>query len=266
MKNNVHKIDVIMEEHLPSFETLKEVKKHQSNAKKALKALGLPCKDINNCRLNRRCYNGFCPVCTRLIRKKILSASTEISQLKYHFVTINPKGWLIPANDNRQFDSIIDNKQIKAFIEELKKDYPENLIVIGGIEVLYKTIGNVPQGKRFHMHCIISGPTKNEIKKAASRNFKLDDRMKNPLLIKEVKATEEDFFKTISYAFKQPLLAKSFKHKDSKGVYQTLQTTALEELIQNYGPHSVFDRLILEGVKWDGSKFIITAKIKNDQR
>ena len=149
------------------------------------------------------------------------------------------------------FGPLGQRADVGEFLDRLRRKRPKGLLVIGGIETVYTTVANLPVGKPFHLHLLISGPSQAQIKAAAVRSFKLDKAIKNNPDIKSVKDGLGNFFRAFTYAFKQPLVKKSKRYHDEPGVRQSPKSNELRELMANYGEHRVEDRLILEGFAWE---------------
>lgn len=238
---------------LPNFETKHYCKMLRRKVVNAGRKLGFECEEISACAPNRRCHSGLCPDCVRLARRYLLNFASHrrLFRLKWHIVTIRVEGWTKRAGDMSAFGPLGQRADVGEFLDRLRRKRPKGLLVIGGIETVYTTVANLPVGKPFHLHLLVSGPSHAQIKAAAVRSFKLDKAIKNNPDIKLVKEGPGNFFRAFTYAFKQPLVKKSKRHHDEPGVRQSPKSNELRELMANYGEHMVEDRLILEGFAWE---------------
>ena len=238
---------------LPNFETKHYCKILRRKVVNAGRKLEFECEEISTCAPNSRCRSGLCPDCVRLARRYLLDFASHrrLFRLKWHIVTIRVEGWTKRAGDMSAFGPLGQRADVSDFLDRLRRKRPKGLLVIGGIETVYTTVANMPVGKPFHLHLLISGPSQAQIKAVAVRSFKLDKAIKNNPDIKQVKEGPGNFFRAFTYAFKQPLVKKSKRHHDEPGVRQSPKSNELRELMANYGEHSVEDRLILEGFAWE---------------
>lgn len=214
-----------------------------------------------NCIKSEKCNSGFCPVCCRSLRHKLLRFAHEQNwqERNWLFVTIFVEGWTISPQDYTCFGNLRDNKTIKNLKQRIRRLNQPNTLVFGSIETVFKTISNTPAGKPFHLHLMVSGIDKTALEACIRKALNVDSSVAIPLLIKEVKKTTSDFARVASYTFKQPLWKKSYSGlNDVHGKKQYPKTREMAELIANMGAHASSERLILMGLRFHGGTFQIT--------
>lgn len=249
------------------IETIGHCKVLHGKVVNAARKLEFQCEEMSACAPNKRCGNGFCPMCVRRARRYLLdfASSRWLFRLKWHLVTIRVEGWTKEAGDWSLFGPLGSRPDVSKFLDILHRKRPKGLLAIGGIEAVYVTVENMPVGKVFHLHLLISGPSSEDIKAAAAESFNLDKAIKNNPDVKLVREGQVNFFKAFTYVFKQPLAKKSKRHHDEPGVRQTPKSNELRELMSNYGEHRVEDRLILEGFAWEKGALRRVSKPQRDQ-
>jgi hypothetical protein len=222
---------------------------------------------LTECTQFARCGSGLCPVCVRILRRKFLLFlhREKLSHLKWLSVTVRVSGWTKYPGDLAPFGPYRDRADVKALLDRLRRNGDGNAVAFGSIETFFKTVANEPVGKPFHLHLLTSGIPHKEVEKAIKKTFDLDQLAVFPVVIKSVKDSLGDFVKTASYVFAQPYWKSSYPDSDSRhgrGVFP--QPHELAELIANLGAHPVGDRLILMGIRRDGSKFHLTKSASAD--
>lgn len=219
--------------------------------------------EIKACRKGRRCRSGLCPVCIRILRRRLLRflVARRLHRLRWYFVTIFVAGWTKPPGDASGFGALRDHHPIENFATQLKRLGGEGLILIGSIETDYQVVANQPVGKPFHLHCLITGRSEEQILGAAQTCFNLDQRVVQPVKRLLVGPTIADFLYAASYAFKQPFWKKSRPSPRAVAQRQWPKPAELAELIGNMGVHGWGGRLILVGVRNDNGRFRVTANL-----
>jgi len=230
------------------------IRLHRQQFEKAIK--------LGRCATQQRCRSGLCPICVRDLRKRLLKflAEQQLSDRRWYLVTIRVKGWTKKIGDYSSFGPLRDHPSIKALLGKLRRRADGNiLIVFGSIETVYRVVENVPAGKPFHLHLMISGLKKRVIKEAVKATFDLDSKVAIPLFIDPVGNGENDFVKAASYAFKQPYWKASYRNADDRHSKRQLpKSNQLAELIGNEGAHPWNGRLIILGIRFDQGTFRMT--------
>ncbi|RLQ89272.1 DUF927 domain-containing protein [Notoacmeibacter ruber] len=252
---------------LPEFESAAMAAKMRRAVVNALKKLELSHAKMDHCRPNNRCESGLCPSCVRRRRLALgeFFDSRQLIFIDWKFATIRVANWMKEPGDHTRFGPLAQHPDITKFVAELRKLRRRGLLVIGSIEAVYVTVGNKPEGKNFHIHVLISGLSLEQIREAAGAAFTLDNRVKNPVLVQPVDRQPRDLIKALTYVYKQPFWKKSKTDHGDVGRKQFPKPKELRELIRNYGEHRLDERLILEGVRWEGTKFSIVEQLLPDQ-
>ncbi|MBZ9795597.1 conjugal transfer protein TraG N-terminal domain-containing protein [Mesorhizobium sp. ES1-4] len=190
----------------------------------------------------------------------------RLHYVAWHFVTIRVAGWTVPPGGDRPFGQLRDQPCIYALMAKFRRMKIDDLLIFGSLETVYVTVDNVPAGKPFHIHLMVSGASEAEITKAVNTSITLDFSVPRPLRVDPVLPTDKDFFRCASYAFKQPLAKKSKASMDDDGVRQLLKPAERREIILNYGVHGWRDRLILLGIRCDNGPFRLIANLSTTAR
>lgn len=248
---------------LPNFETLGWANTEKLRTANSFRYLGLDDSAIRGCNPRSRCRRGLCAACIRRLRFDLLNflEAGSFDRKIWHFVTIRVEGWKMAPGDVRGFRGLRDHRLIENLITRFRRMGIPGLLIFGSIETVYVTIANVPVGKPFHLHLMISGADAVQIRSAVEATIPLDSGDPRPLDIRQVVSTARDFFKAASYAFKQPLMKKSKASPDHSGRRQSLNASERRELIQNYGVHGWTGRLILVGIRCDRGRFRLIANL-----
>ncbi len=217
------------------------------------------------CTKAQRCESGYCPVCIRLLRKKLLSFAERerLHELPWVYVTLCFKGWGIKPGDSSAFGKLRDHHLIKGVIRNLSRQPGPPLIVIGGIETVFITLNNEPLVKPMHIHVLVSGRSKEQIRKAVGNRILRTEGQPFPDHYADVEPTFDDFVKALSYSFKQPFWKKSRLRASDVGTKQFPKPNELRELAGNYGVHGWSGRLILCGVRFAGGRFEHTVNLSS---
>ncbi|MDX8540115.1 hypothetical protein RFM23_21070 [Mesorhizobium abyssinicae] len=257
-------------QHLPDFDPFSTTRLEQrrtSNAVRRLSrdhpAMGYDHLPMRNCSEVSPCRGGLCPRCVRQLRINLLDflAANGLHRRSWHFVTVRVAGWTKAPGDCKPFGRLRNQRPVLALMAKFRRMGINNLLIFGSIETVYTTVSNVPAGKPFHLHLMISGASEEEISEAVNTSLRLDMKVPRPYEIQSVLMTEEDFFRAASYAFKQPLAKKSKASPDDYGVRQFLNPAERRELIRNYGVHGWRGRLILFGMRCENGPFRLIADL-----
>ena len=216
---------------------------------------------LGTCTRKNRCRSGLCPICVRRLRIKLMRFLDRggLSARQWWHVTIKVADWTIAPGDVSPFGALRDRSEIKAFAGRLRRVSLGTLVLLGSVEVVFKTVANRPVGKVFHAHFVVSGVTKSQISDAARNSFKPDLDAPRPFDIQPVGHEQSDFVRVASYSFAQPYWKTAYVDEGSRrGISQFPKTNELAELIGNLGPHPWNGRLIMIGMRFDRGTFRLT--------
>lgn len=251
--------------HLPNFETVASVDLGRHRAANALKRLEWPRVEeaVRDCKPSHPCRSGLCPCCVRDLRVRLLDflEYERLHELVWYFVTIRVEGWTVAPGDFDAFGKLRDHRHVEALLTRFRRLNKPGLMLFGSIETVYRTVANIPVGKPFHLHLMISGLAEAEIERAVTRTIPLSTTDIVPLDISRVGGTRGDFFAAASYAFKQPFWKRSASESGIKGHLQAPSAAQLRELICNLGVHGWAGRLILLGIRCDSGRFRLMSNL-----
>lgn len=249
-----------------AMESFADCCKHRAKVVVAMERTGVSDpRKIKRCRVGRRCRSGLCPVCVRLLRRKLLrfAVRSNFDRRDWYFVTIFVGGWTKAPGDMMPFGKLRDHRLIENLKRQLRRTAEGPLIVIGSIETQYSVVDNVPRGKPFHLHLMISGASARMISGAVATCLPPDPKVVQSVRIRRVGPTIEDLLRALTYAFKQPFWKKSKREGMTIARRQWPKPAELAELIANLGVHGWAGRLILVGVRFEGGAFRLTTKLSS---
>lgn len=210
------------------------------------------------CRKNERCQSGLCPICMRRFRYGFLrfADNQNLHKREWFLVTIFVEGWTIAPGDFSQFGELKNNTIVRRLIQSIRRLGVPDTLLFGCIETVLKIKANVPVGKPFHLHLMVSGPQKPQLIKCIKKCIPLVSAGV-PVRCDHVKNTKPDFIKAASYTMKQPFWKRSESADGHKALQHPTQYQ-LSELGSNMGAHAIGERFFYLGMKASGSKFILT--------
>ncbi|RBO97235.1 hypothetical protein DFR47_10216 [Pseudochrobactrum asaccharolyticum] len=251
-------------DYLPeAFETFGSTKERRKKIRKAVLALDNKVKMEKKCSIDNRCHSGFCPTCLRLLRKKFLRfvQREELAKREWYMVTVFVEGWTKPAGDFEPFGELKNNPIIKKFLKQLRKVGQPDMLLFGSIETVFKVRDNKPIGKPFHLHMLISGASKEQIRVSVRKTIPRPT-IGVPLRIDHVQQTAKDLVRSSSYILKQTFWLRSESKKGFKKL-ESPKPQQLAELLSNLGTHQWGDRFFYIGIRFCYGKFSITPNVKS---
>lgn len=251
---------------LKAIEPLSLCKERRLKVSKAMTDYGVgDPSTLERCSKGHRCRDGCCPVCIRLLRRRLLrfAVFAGLCRRDWYFATIFVEGWRKPSGDFSAFGKLRNHRLIENLKRQLRRTAEGDLVVIGSIETEYQTVDNEPRGKPFHLHLMITGATAQTIKKAVRTSLPLDRAVGQAFQSKAVPARPKDILSCLGYVLKQPFWKKSKSEKMTKAARQWPRPVELAELIGNIGVHGWSGRLILIGLDFRGGEFRLTAKLSS---
>lgn len=210
------------------------------------------------CRKKERCLSGLCHVCMRRFRSNFLrfAINQKFHEREWHLVTIFVDGWTVAPNDFSPFGQLKNNKIILRLLQRIRRLKISDTLLFGCIETVFKTRNNTPLGKPFHIHLMVSGPSKLDLQQCIKECVPLANEAV-PLRCDPVRHIREDFIKATSYIIKQPFWKRSESAAGSKRL-QSPKILELAELGSNLGAHDVGERFFYIGMKFVGGKLMMT--------
>lgn len=257
------------------FETPEKVLKFRKDVRIGIRNLPRASRrklTLGPCTREERCGNQLCPICVYRFRKQLIQFGWEqqLHQHEWHFVTIRIPPWVMKAGDVTPLaehvgepGSSVGNLQvIKSLLQWFRRharkelDSPP-LIVFGSIETQLNVVGNVPEDKPFHIHFLITGIDKDEIKRELRRRFgaRIPGGPRIPVKIIVVVREPEDFATVITYCYKQPFQKRVFVNEETKRGRQVwAKPPELAELALNMGSAPLRDRMFMVGIRFVNGK------------
>jgi len=245
------------------FEKLSFVKSWRLLVKKAMSKIPSEYADTvtmpDECTKVARCKSGFCPICMRLLRKKLLKF-TKVNNFQcreWHFVTIVVERWLKAPGNYTPFGKLKDQPAIKNLLLGIHRLKRPDVLLIGGIETVFNVMNNIPSGKPFHLHLMVSGLTREELGDLIRKHIP-DTDLPRSIRFDPVGNSATDFSDAVSYVCKQPFWRRSKNDNSGSGWFQTPKSTDFAELMCNLGTHQWGDRFFFIGMKFHYGQFKLT--------
>jgi hypothetical protein len=245
------------------FEKLSLVKSWRLFVKKAMSKIPSEYADTvtmpDECTKSARCKSGFCPICMRLLRKKLLKF-TKVKKFQcreWHLVTIVVEQWLKAPGDYTPFGKLKDQPAIKNLLLGIHRLKRPDVLLIGGIETVFNVMNNIPSGKPFHLHLMVSGLTREELGDLIKKHIP-DTDLPRSIRFDPVGNSATDFSYAVSYVCKQPFWRKSRNDNSGSGWPQRPKDNEFAELMCNLGSHQWGDRFFFIGMKFHYGQFKLT--------
>jgi len=247
----------------PKFETLDKAKKLRALACDAIQEIPADYADSvtmpEKCVKGQRCQSGFCPVCVRLLRRKLLKfiAHSDFHLRQWQFVTIVINRWTKAPEDYTPFGKLKDHPVIKNLLLAIHRLKLPDVRLMGSIETVFNVMNSDPVGKPFHLHLMVSGVPEKELRDLIKRHVP-DTHLLRSIRFERVGSEDTDIPDTASYVCKQPFWRKSKNGNSGSGWYQTPKATDFAELMCNFGTHDWVGRFFFIGMKFHYGKFKLT--------
>jgi hypothetical protein len=243
-----------------NFESAKQALKHRDKLVAALKngtadAKALARK-LTGCSKDNRCGSEACPICMRKFRIGLLREGLMvIEERRYWYAcSIIPAGLSRPIGDLASFDLKKYREAVKKRLE--RSEELNGVVVIGGVDISLNTEDNNNPTWQPHLYLLVAGLPKKVLKAAITRAFEGEITARRPQRLRRVYGPRG----ALSYAYKARFWRRS-GYQPPKGRkntrFQALKPPELHELSLFLSMYRVGDRLILRGVRRDGSRFRI---------
>ncbi|KAB2657813.1 hypothetical protein F9K94_06215 [Brucella tritici] len=226
-----------------------------------------PVMFFETCADNGRCNSGFCPVCERLFRLRLVRFVTQnkLRKLKWYMVTVIVKDWNIAPGDFTRFGYFNDHPVVEKICEALSSTKTNTpVLAFGSVETVFNLVDNEPYAKPFHIHLMVSGLARNAIRKAIGGTGVLCDEANKPLEVRQVNPSVTSFLRAATYVCKQPLKQrrKTSAPGAQYGSPEFPYPKLLGELISNYGDIKTGDRWVSIGINYRHDQFLLSDKVK----
>ena len=241
------------------FETFSEAKERRATKIRILHKGKRPARKLatklGKCRKGQRCESGACDVCVGRERLKLYRETRPIfaAHSDWTRASVIPAGFLIPVGKL----STVDLKVIVARINKrLERSSLCNRIVIAGIDISLNLQDNVFVGWQLHLYMLIEGENTLRLQEAIKATFPPEPTAPIPHQFSSV----SDPTKAITYLFKNIFNRRS-RYTNANGQACTkrlpLKGSDLRELLPFLDQYPIGARLILRGIRRNGSRLIV---------
>ena len=210
-----------------------------------------------------RCQRATCPTCTRRMRKDLVAFADRelLHQRDWFFVTAFFAGWTFPDGDATTMPPFRSSRVVQNLRQRLRRHASGELLVIGAVDAVFIHRANVAKGTCFHVHLLVTGASKSEIRKAFA-TLPLDREFHVPLQIKRVAKsasalkTRQNFLESLTYCVKQPYWAAHYPDAKNASKQRSFpKPRELAQIVGHFGKRSISDRLILGAVRYEHGRF-----------
>jgi hypothetical protein len=241
------------------FETFSEAKKRRTSKIRILRKGEKPVQKLAaklaQCSKDQRCNSAACDVCVGRERLKLYRETRPIfaAHPDWTRASIIPAGFLVPVGKL----STVDLKAIEARINKrIERSSLQNRIVIAGIDISLNLQDNEIVGWQLHLYALIEGENTLRLQEAIKAAFPPEPTAPIPHQFSSV----TDPTKAITYLFKNIFNRRSrYTNANSQARTKDLPLKApdLRELLPFLDQHPIGARLILRGIRRNGSRLIV---------
>jgi hypothetical protein len=246
------------------FETLAAAKKRCVKKSRILPAGNQLAQQLAEklaqCRKDNPCNSGACDVCVGLYRLRLYRQSLAIFAARPNWTRAS----VIPAGFLKAFDGLpnVDLSALGSMIDKrLERSSLRNRLAFVGIDISLNLQDNNIIGWQFHLYMLIEGKNTLRLQEAIKAAFPPELTAPVPHDFDDV----NDPSNRITYLFKAIFKRRS-RYTDANGHARTkslsLKGSDLRELLPFLDQHPIPARLILRGIRRNGSRLVIINKCK----
>lgn len=244
------------------FETYTDAKKRLAHKVRLLRKgnrhqIRLATK-LERCRKGNRCDSGACDYCVGAFRLRLYRNSLPIFAARSNWTraSVIPAGMLVPVGELAN----IDLRALASMIDKrLERSSLRHRIVFVGIDVSLNLQDNKILGWQFHLYILVEGENSVRLREAIKAAFPPELTAKVPYDFDEV----NDPSNRITYLFKAIFKRRS-RYATANGQARTkslpLKGPKLRELVTFLDQYPIGERLILRGIRRNGSRLVIINK------
>jgi hypothetical protein len=246
------------------FETRTEANKRSAHKIRILRAGNQHARrlagKLAQCRKDNPCNSGACDVCLGLHRLWLYRESLSIfaARPNWTLASVIPAGFLIPLNE-------LPNVNLSALASMIDKRLGRSSLrkrlAFVGIDISLNLQDNEILGWQIHLYMLIEGENTLRLQEAIKAAFPPEPTAKVPHRFDEV----NDPSNRITYLFKAIFKRRS-RYTDANGQARTkslpLKNSDLRELLPFLDQYPIGARLILRGIRRNGSRLVIINKTK----
>ena len=244
------------------FETFAEAKERRAQK---IQILGQGGKDqrrladkLKRCRKGHRCRSGACDVCLRLYRLRLLRQGSRVLAQREHWTraSVVPAGLLFSPGKLTNAELRTLGKRIDKWLE---RSSLRRRIIIAGIDVSLNLQDNNTSGWQLHLYMLIEGENTLRLQEPIKAAFSPEPTAPIPYDFDEVDAPSN----CVTYLFKSIFNRRSrYTTANGRSIVkkQRLKAPELRELLEFLDQRPIGARLILRGVRRNGSHLVIISK------
>jgi hypothetical protein len=215
---------------------------------------------LARCRKDDLCCSAACDVDLGLYRLRLYRKSLPIFAARPNWTraSVIPAGFLIPFNEL----SNVNLSALASMIDKrLARSSLRNRLAFVGIDISLNLQDNEILGWQLHLYMLIEGENTLRLQEAIKAAFPPEPTAKVPHKFDEV----NDPSNRITYLFKAIFKRRS-RYTDANGQARTkslpLKGSDLRELLPFLDQYPIHARLILRGIRRNGSRLVIINKSK----
>jgi hypothetical protein len=213
---------------------------------------------LGRCQKDDLCCSAACDVCLGLYRLRLYRESLAIFAARPNWTraSVIPAGFLIRVNEL----SNVNLSALASMIDKrLGRSSLRKRLAFVGIDISLNLQDNEIVGWQLHLYMLIEGENTLRLQEAIKAAFSPEPTAKVPYKFDEV----NDPSNRITYLFKAIFKRRS-RYKDANGRPRTkslpLKDSDLRELLPFLDQYPIGERLILRGIRRNGSRLIIINK------
>jgi hypothetical protein len=246
------------------FETYADAKKRRNRKTKALRKGNERhqrlADNLATCRKDNPCGSGACDIDAGLFRLNLYRQSKPILDdcLAWTRASVIPAGFLIPFGEL----STVNLETIAAKIDKrLERSSLRRRTAFVGIDISLNVENNEILGWQLHLYILIEGENTLRLREAIKAAFPPEPTAPVPYDFDEV----GDSSNCVSYLYKAIFNRRS-RYTDANGHHstrkQSLKGPELRELLLWLDQYPIHARLILRGIRRNGSSLVVINKSK----
>jgi hypothetical protein len=246
----------------PGFETYAQAKARR-DAKVRLLSGGdsgqrQVAEKLKRCRKARRCQSGACDVCIGFSRLRLFRQTRAIFARSQHWTraSVVPAGFLFPVGE---LASVNLEALAKKIDKRLERSSLRDRLAFAGIDVSLNLQDNEILGWQLHLYLLIEGQNTLRLREAIKAAFPPEPTAPTPYDFDEI----NDPSNRITYLLKAIFKRRSRYTKTTgrAGISpQALKGPELRELLLFLDQYPIGTRLMLRGIRRNGSRLVVINK------
>jgi hypothetical protein len=241
------------------FETFDEARDRRRKKRAVLRrgdrTNQLLARKLRRCRKGRRCNSAACDVCMRRHRKELYRKLNRVFKQHPQWTRAS-----IITNNLTAGYGQLNRVNLLAVARRLRKRIERSrirrYIVMAGIDFSLNLEANKIQHWQLHVYLVVNAKLTSKLKKSIRATFPPEPTAKRPYTFAPVKDPAE----VLTYLYKSIFHRRSGYQRDGNHQVRNLPLKGndLRELLPVLDRHRLGDRLILRGVRRNGSRMQVT--------